>query len=200
MNLGDEFIRTEAQQWELLRAGNTAVFEEVFKSYYSLLFNYCLRFQNDEDEIKDCLQILFLTIWERREYLGPTTSIRGYLLASLRRLVLKRIKENSKYLTIDPDTFDFQPELSSEALMIREQTTQDNLRLLQQALESLPTRQKEALYLKFYGEQSFAEIAEIMDISTRAVYKLIYKGLDTLSAELRLTTDKVPFLFNFILL
>ncbi|WP_247231498.1 RNA polymerase sigma factor [Telluribacter sp. SYSU D00476] len=199
MKLESVISRTEAQQWELLRAGDPAVFEQVFKSYYNFLYNYCLRLQDDEDEVKDCIQILFLNLWERREYLGPTTSIKAYLLASLRRLVLKRMKAGTIFQVIDPDTFDLQPELSSEAIMIRDQTVKDNLQLLQRALDKLPVRQKEALYLKFYGEQSFAEIATVMSISTRAVYKLVYKGLDSLAEELRMSPSKLPFLMNFLL-
>jgi RNA polymerase sigma factor (sigma-70 family) len=199
MKLESVISGTEAQQWELLRAGDSAVFEQIFKSYYNFLYNYCLRLQDDEDEVKDCIQILFLNIWERREYLGPTTSIKAYLLASLRRLVLKRMKAGNIFQAIDPDTFDLQPELSSEAIMIRDQTVKDNILQLQRALDRLPVRQKEALYLKFYGEQSFAEIATVMSISTRAVYKLIYKGLDTLGEELRVSPSKLPFLINFLL-
>ncbi|TDB65331.1 RNA polymerase sigma factor [Arundinibacter roseus] len=187
MNLNQDENRTDALLWESLKAGNVSVFESIFKTNYGFLFNYCLRFHDDEDEIKDCIQILFLTIWERREFLGTTTSIRNYLLASLRRLVLKRMRDQNGRMGIDLDTFNLQTELSVEAQLIQDQSIKENLILLQQSIEKLPERQKEALYLKYFGNQSFAEIAAVMNITTRAVYKLIYKALDTLNDELRFT-------------
>lgn len=182
---GDDF-----SQWEALKNGNVDAFEEIFKANYGFLVNYCSRFQKDEDEIKECIQILFITLWERRAFLGTTTSIRNYLLASLRRLLLKRKKEQAKKVELDSDTFLLHTELSVEALLINDQSFIENQKLLQQSISRLPERQKEAIYLKFYGDQSFSEIAGIMNITTRAVYKLIYKALDTLSEALRKSPTK----------
>ncbi len=174
----------DAVHWESLKGGSSSAFEAIFRTYYEFLFNYGLRFQADEDEVKDCIQMLFLTIWERRESLGPTTSIRNYLLASLRRLILKRMKLEPTRVEMDADTFDVQVELPLETTLILDQATAENLALLHRSMEKLPERQKEAIYLKYYGDQSFAEIAAIMNITSRAVYKLIYKALDSLNATL----------------
>ncbi len=180
----------DAGLWDSLKSGNTSVFESIFKTYYGVLYNYCLRFDEDEEEIKDCIQILFITIWERREFLGPTTSIRNYLLASLRRLILKRRKSQSGRVELDSETFTMDMELSVEAKLILDQSDLDTVDLLHRSIEKLPLRQKEALYLKFYGNQSFAEIALVMNITTRAVYKLIYKSLDSLNEEITQTRGR----------
>jgi RNA polymerase sigma factor (sigma-70 family) len=184
MALNDAQPESDDFYWELLKRGSTSAFETIFRNYYEFLYNYGLRFQNDEDEIKDCLQVLFITIWERRESLGPTTSVRNYLLASLRRLILKRMKGQTARLEIDEDSFHLQVELPFEATLIRDQTATENMELLRRSMEKLPERQKEAIYLKYFGDQSFAEIAAIMSITPRAVYKLIYKALDTLNITL----------------
>lgn len=176
--------QSDADYWESMKEGSEAAFEAIFRIHYEFLFNYGLRLHDDEDEIKDCIQVLFLTIWERRQFLGATTSVRNYLLASLRRLVLKRMKLETSHLKIDPETFHFQVEAPIEATLIRDQSELENSILLQRSLEKLPERQKEAIYLKYYGGQSFGEIAAIMGITTRAVYKLIYKALDSLNALL----------------
>ncbi len=175
---------SDTLQWESLKKGSASAFEAIFRTYYESLFNYGLRFQADEDEVKDCIQVIFITIWERRDTLGTTTSIRNYLMASLRRLILKRMKLESTRVKMDADTFDLQVELPLETTLILDQATAENMALLHRSMEKLPERQKEAVYLKYYGDQSFAEIAAIMNITTRAVYKLIYKALDSLNATL----------------
>lgn len=182
--------------WNMLRAGSGEAFEEIFRHYYPSLLNYGLRFNKDEEEVKDCIQILFMKIWERKAFLGNSDSIRNYLLASLRRLILKRAKANPMTVALEDDDSLFHVELSVEMQMIRDQTLKENVLSLQNAIQNLPARQKEALYLRFYNEQSFGEIALIMNISTRAVYKLIYKALDALNEELAPQGRDVPFVLG----
>ena len=193
-------ISTADPLWESFKAGNYAAFEKIFRVHYSFLLNYGLRFNPDDDEVKDCIQILFLNIWERKEYLGISDSIRNYLMASLRRLILKRLKMNSVFVELTHEDPEFQIELSPESQMIYDQTVTENRNMLNGAIQSLPDRQKEALYLKFYNDHSFADIAVIMNISTRAVYKLIYKALDSLNEELVPQAGKTLFMVSSYLL
>ncbi|OJV15467.1 MAG: hypothetical protein BGO21_31240 [Dyadobacter sp. 50-39] len=185
--------------WDMLRAGSSEAFEQIFRHYYPSLLNYGLRFNKDDDEVKDCIQILFMNIWERKAFLGNSDSVRNYLLASLRRLILKRVKASAMTIALDDDDSLFHVELSAEMQMIHDQTLKENVLSLQNAIQNLPARQKEALYLRFYNEQSFGEIALIMNISTRAVYKLIYKALDALNEELAPEGRDVPFVLGVYL-
>ncbi len=187
-------------QWESMRSGNPAAFEKIFKHYYPVLFNYGTRLHPEEDEVKDAIQSLFLSIWERRGFLGPTTSVHNYLLASLRRLLHRRSLAIRKLHSIKPADQDFHAELSIESHLIRDQTEREAFRQLNKAFEQLPARQKEAIYLRFYGGQDFAQIALIMDISVRAVYKLIYKGLEHLQQELHKYHIDPGFLLAFLIL
>jgi len=181
--------------WDSLKAGDNASFEQIFKQYYRALLNYGMRLNHDEDEIKDCIQILFLTIWERKESLGDSDSVKNYLLASLRRLVIKRMNAaKNTFVSIDDSDIAFHADLSVEAQMIRDQNCCDNINALQTAISKLPHRQKEALFLRFYSDQSFADIAAVMDISTRAVYKLIYKALEALNEDLAPYSKSISFL------
>jgi len=187
---------TAAPLWDMLRAGSGEAFEQIFRHYYPSLLNYGLRFNKDDEEVKDCIQILFMNIWERKAFLGNSDSIRNYLLASLRRLILKRAKASPITIALDDDDSLFHVELSVEMQLIRDQTLKENVISLQNAIQNLPARQKEALYLRFYNDQSFGEIALIMNISTRAVYKLIYKALDALNEELAPQGRDVPFVLG----
>lgn len=189
-------LSSDSQLWDLLKKGDVNAYEEIFKSHYQLLTNYGLKLNRDKEEVKDCLQVLFSTLWERRAHLGPCNSIRSYLLASVRRLILKRLSEKSKLVELDPKKLKFYVELSAETHLIIDQTAKKRIALLQQAIEQLPERQKEALYLKFYGDESFADIATTMDISTRAVYKLIYKALDNLSEQMNTSSSDISSLLS----
>jgi RNA polymerase sigma factor (sigma-70 family) len=47
-------------------------------------------------------------------------------------------------------------------------------------INTLPPRQKEIIFLRFYEGLSYDEIADIMSISINSAYKLLYKALENL--------------------
>jgi RNA polymerase sigma factor (sigma-70 family) len=47
-------------------------------------------------------------------------------------------------------------------------------------MNSLSARQKEVIYLRYFEELSYDEIASIMHISVKATYKLSARALDSL--------------------
>lgn len=198
MNADQKPSVNESLIWDAFRNGEAKAYEQIFRSNYSFLLNYGYSLNPNWDEVKDCLQSLFANLWERRAHLGKCNSIRSYLTASARRIILKKIQESSNHPTVDLDynQLKFHIELSSEATMIINEDLQSRVDALQESIKNLPERQKEALYLKFYGEQSFAEIGHAMDISTRAVYKLIYKALDNLGEDMSTSTRYISSILS----
>jgi RNA polymerase sigma factor (sigma-70 family) len=175
---------SEEDLWMDFKEGDVQAYEFIFKKHYNLLYNYGLKITRDGDETRDCIQQLFAGLWESRQRLGSSNSIRSYLLASLRRMILRRVNEKYRFVDIDSINCEFHVEVSSELKYIKDQVEIDQVKLLWDAIQKLPDRQKEALYLKYYNGHSFSEIALIMGITTRGVYKLIYKALDHLAIKI----------------
>lgn len=190
---------TEEDLWIAFKKGDEQAYEFMFKHYYTCLLNYGLKINRDTEEIKDCIQQLFVGLWESRLRLGSNNSIKSYLLASLRRIILRRLKVRFQYINIDQISPSFHVETSVEFKYINQQKEIERAEMLSALIEKLPDRQKEALYLRFYGDHSFSEIAEIMGITTRGVYKLIYKALDHLSMEIAEKKSIITHLLSILL-
>lgn len=171
--------------WTAFKAGDKSAFEFMFRSHYELLLNYGLKLNRDEDDVKDYIQQLFSKLWESRLRLCQNNSIKGYLLASLRRMMLRGSKKQAKFLEMGSLTAQFHLHLAVENRFFKNERERIQIEYLNELLKSLPRRQKEAIYLKYYGEHRFAEIAEIMGISTRVVYKLVYKAMANLSEQVK---------------
>jgi RNA polymerase sigma factor (sigma-70 family) len=172
---------SEEDLWLDFKEGDVQAYEFIFKKYYNLLFNYGLKITRNAEETRDCIQQLFARLWESRQRLGSSISIRGYLLASLRRMILRRLSDKYRFVNIEDVSCEFHVEASTELKYIKSQAETEQVKLLWDVIQKLPDRQKEALYLKYYNDHSFDEIALIMGITTRGVYKLIYKALDHLA-------------------
>ncbi len=171
----------DSELWEAFKKGDTRAFELMFKENYEFLINYGSKFNNDSEEVADCVQQLFAGLWESRNRLGSNDFVRGYLLASLRRMILRKNKRNRPFIDLGNLNPKFMLEVAVENGFLRRTYDKERSELVAELIDTLPSRQKEALYLRFYAEQSFSEIGLVMGITTRAVYKLIYKALDKMA-------------------
>jgi RNA polymerase sigma factor (sigma-70 family) len=165
-------------RWQQFCAGDKSAFGEITEFNYAALYHYGTRFTADRDLIKDCLQDLFLEIWEKRESLSYISAIRPYLFQALRNNLLYRIRKQSVFSEIlENETAD---DVSPESDWIINETDQLTSTRLKQAIESLPKRQREALYLKYYENLSYEEIAVVMGLQRQAVANYLQYGIQKL--------------------
>ncbi|MEM6763591.1 MAG: sigma-70 family RNA polymerase sigma factor [Bacteroidota bacterium] len=167
--------------WQALKNGNKSSLERIYKDHVEHLIRYGYRFSQDIQLIEDCLQDLFIELWKNREGLGNTSSIRPYLMVSLRRKLIKKINKYQLHQAdLEPDTYDFQVDLDIEQLMIQDEHSEEQLKKIQTAFQSLSDRQKEAIYLKYYQDMDYGDIAEAMGINYQSVRNLVFRAVSSL--------------------
>ena len=165
-------------RWQQFCADDKTAFSEIAELNYSALYHYGTRFTVDRDLIKDCLQDLFLEIWEKRHSLSNIAAIKPYLFQSLRNNLVRRVRKQSCFSNIHDD--DVQDDISPELNWIIQETDQLTSNRLRQAINSLPKRQKEALYLRYYEDLSYEEIATVMGLQRQAVANYLQYGIQKL--------------------
>lgn len=176
----------DAALWNAFRAGDRAALDVVYQQHVKPLYNYGFKLTQDKDLVEDGIQDIFVELWEKRERLGPTDSIRFYLFKVLRRTLLRRQAQNQRQLVNPAFLENALLEESFEVRLIVEQSTNHNRSIVQKALDHLSGRQREVIFLRFYDELTFEEIALTMDIDVKSVYKLTYKALDSLRKKISL--------------
>lgn len=176
-NLHEAYLLT---RWQQFCAGDKHAFGEVTESYYVALHHYGTRFTTDRDLIKDCLQDLFLELWEKRESLLRVASIKPYLFQSLRNNLLRNIKKQAKFFDASDPRHEPLDEVYPESDWIINETEQLTSHRLKKAIESLPKRQREALYLRYYENLSYEEIAAVMGLQRQAVANYLQHGIQKL--------------------
>lgn len=162
--------------------GSQAALAQLSTVYYSSLYHYGTKFTNDRELIKDCLQDLFLEIWEKRDRMLEVRNPKSYLFQAFRNNLLYRTKNATRYKGITESDMDQLGTYSPEAEWISKEV-ESNLGLkLGQTFERLPKRQREAPYLRYYEDLSYDEIAEIMGLRRQAVANYIQYGIQKLRA------------------
>lgn len=138
--------------------------------------------------MKDCLQDLFQDLWSSRTHLAPNVQhIRYYLLSSLRRRLLRALRKDRRYQHRESwEAFEFEYTLPQENQLIINETIEEQKRLLQKALSGLTRRQREAIYLRFFQNLRYDEVADIMSMQVDSVYNTISKAIGLLKKQLPL--------------
>lgn len=179
----------EHQLWQQFLAGDSSAFQTLMTDYFRTLFRYGSRFSRDKEFIKDCIQDLFLYLWEHRASLRADVAIKPYLMVSLRRLMhrsLPNTTHSDEFTDDKVNPFDFT--FSVEEQYIQQETTGNQIRQMKQLLDLLPPRQKEVLYLKYFQELERDEIAEIMGIVPQTVSNLMQLAIKQLRQHISITT------------
>jgi RNA polymerase sigma factor (sigma-70 family) len=179
-------LSPDAQWLQQLQHDDAAGLAQLMGKYYRDLFHYASKFTRDEGLVRDCIQEVFISLWERRSTAPAILSPRHYLLRAVKNKVLKALykKDQQGYPFDLPDEYDFFQEFDIEQLIIQKQLSEENAQKLKQALSSLSKRQHEAIYLKFYQHLDQEQIAEQMDISRQSVYNLLSESLQKLRSVL----------------
>jgi len=168
-----------------LRASDRSAYAAVFEALYEPLFRYVRSLTTERTVARDIVQDVFVRLWDSREELDPSQSLKAYLYRTARNLTYNHhrnretrsnkaddIRRDSNVRPAPPDL----PDAAAEAEWL-----EDHLRAW---IADLPTRQREALILSRFEGMTHDEIAEVMDISPRTVNNHIVRALKRLRSHL----------------
>jgi RNA polymerase sigma factor (sigma-70 family) len=140
-----------------------------------------MRVVSDKELVKDTIHDLFVKLWNHKANLGEVTAIRSYLLVSLRSTLYNKVRQGSRMVVTElNESLPFEMVFSVESEFIKKENQSVQTQKLIEALNQLTARQKEVIYLRYFEEMEYEEIAGIMNITVKATYKLTARGLDAL--------------------
>lgn len=169
----------EPQLWNMMTQGNEKAFEILYSRYYDSMFYYGSRYRFDQSLIEDCIQDVFVHIFNNRA-LGSVQYIQAYLLRSLRNMLLGQLS-----LQKNDSLEDIPFELTIEDSMFEELFPKDDGELkvgkkLVAILQTLTEKQKNVLYLRYVKGLTFNEIAEMLNINSQSVQNQLSRTLFSL--------------------
>lgn len=160
---------------QLLHNDEDQFMEYIFRTYYAPLCKTVYNITRDSDAAEDIVQDVFMKVWRRKSQLDFSKSIKSYLFRSSVNTALNYLEKNRRNTSME------ESEAGSMRMAIN--TTEDAIgyqevnHRIQQALETLPPKCRTVFSLSRYDELSYAEIAEQLDISVKAVEKHMGKAL-----------------------
>ncbi|MEX0314056.1 MAG: RNA polymerase sigma factor [Allomuricauda sp.] len=167
--------------WSKFRAGDKAAFESVYNSCVDDMYAFGLKIDSDQELIKDCIQEVFIDIFEHRNAISEPNNIKFYILKALKHTIFrKQKKERKKAKFHEQPELNFSAGYNFEDKRILSELDEEKKRLVNQALETLSAKQKEIMYLRFSVGLNYNEISEIVNIDHSSVRKQVYRAIKKL--------------------
>jgi RNA polymerase sigma factor (sigma-70 family) len=168
--------------WDNMITGDKEAFLAIYHNHYQALFYYGFSLTADRELTKDCIQELFLDIWNTRPTLNKEVeNIQSYLFTWLRRKISRKQLRLSKDRDYQHSVEGSQSgEFCYEELLIAFQQTEEKKEQLKRALETLTKKQLEIIRLKFFDNLSYTEISAKTSLTTRTVYNIIHLAITRL--------------------
>ena len=194
-----EILNDDIAMWQSFKSGDKDCFKTLYFKYYSNLFEYGMRISSDRELVKDTIHDLYIKLWNNKANLGDVTAVMPYLLVSLRSTLYNSLQKNSRKPVVEmTENIPFEIVFSVESDYIKKETTSVQNEKLTDALNLLTPRQKEVIYLRFFEELEYAEIAAIMEITVKGVYKLTARALETLRQIVSISDKLLCVIFTLL--
>ncbi len=178
--------QNDGKLWSELKSGNKAAFIAIYNQYIGDLIRYGCQLVNDKTLVEDTVQDLFVSLWEKKNNQADVHNIKFYLLSSTRRMLLRKVKKERLFITAPTHThrmFEIVPSALDEK--IRKSEEKELLNKIRQVVESLTDRQREIIYLKFYQNLSYKQIAEMLNLDQKYTYNLAARAFSSFKEKFK---------------
>ncbi|WEK21560.1 MAG: RNA polymerase sigma-70 factor [Candidatus Pedobacter colombiensis] len=168
---------------EAIRKQDKKVFELFYKKYYKQLFALAYRYVGQMEVAEEIVHDLFVTVWNKADQLNIQQSVKSYLFKAIVNSSLNYIKKEKMqtekrlaYLAVQDNEVSLDEE--------NKDTDEKLLKSLEEALELLPAKCKQVMYLSRFGKLKQQEIANQMEISLKTVKNHLTYGFQKLREHL----------------
>lgn len=174
--------RDDIDWWNAFKKGDREAFDNLFRRYYPVLTQFGSKICTDREMLEDAIQDLFIECWQSRST-TPVQSVKAYFFKALKYKLFRQIRlQNQQAQRLNsPDQIPFT--LPHEHFIVRGEEDAQRTRQIQEAIDSLPVRQKEIIYLRIYQGLGYEEISEVMNINYQVARNLFYQSVKSLRLQ-----------------
>jgi RNA polymerase sigma-70 factor, ECF subfamily len=158
-----------------LAEGNPFGIEEIYCFYYPKLYRFSKKLLKLEAGIDDIIQEVFLKIWQNRNHIKSADTFNAFIFTITRNLLLNELRNRLNNQKMRDKIGKLS--VSTEYSLVEEEEYYDIKRIVDQAINELPSRQKEIFRLSRDQGLSYKEIAHILHITPKTVEFHISKSI-----------------------
>ena len=161
-------------------AGDTRSYEELVRRYERLVGRILYPYARRETSAEDLTQETFLRAYDRLETFNPEYRFKTWLLTIANNLGVDTLRRRREVVEFNQEVHSGSAGGPEDAAL-----ESDRARAVQKAIESLPETYGVPLILRYTEDMSYAEIAEVLDLTVAAVKSRLFRARNMLAEKLR---------------
>jgi RNA polymerase sigma-70 factor (ECF subfamily) len=180
-------LEQERELVSRIRSGDAAAFERLYAEYAAGLLAFAYTQLRSREVAEELVQELYLNLWKYREKWVLTRSLKAYLFGALRNRISSYRRTMAARHELQQGTTDGEAVLAALPSGARSDDLVHEAELreaIERAVSALPRRCRETFLLVRRQHLSYAEAAEVMGISVKAVEMNIVRAFSALRREL----------------
>lgn len=176
---------SDQQTAELLKAfvaGNSTAFTRLYSMHVNMLYNYGCRLTTDMELLKDCIQDVFIKIYNKQSELDSVLNFKSYLYISLKNKLCDESRKRIHLSGVAVEELDVVAGESVEKDYIAGENTRHTHSFINRMLDKLSPRQRQAIEMYYIEEQKYEEICVTLNMNYQSVRNLIHRGMTKMRA------------------
>jgi RNA polymerase sigma-70 factor (ECF subfamily) len=164
----------------LVRGGRSAAFDELVRRHQRRVLGVAARYVRSAALARDLAQNTFLELYRAGPSYQPRGSFTSFLYSILQnqcRMIRRSARSDERRLAAvasqPPDPLD--PQTSAATVLARERA-----RDVQRALDALSEKLRAVVVLRYSGELSYQEIADVLAVPVGTIKRRLFDALDKL--------------------
>ncbi len=155
------------------RLCSETVFRTVFQSHFKLLRNFLVFRFRDVERAEDTAQNAFVILWENCGKIR-TEQAKSFLYTTAIRLSLNLVKHDKVVSKFELVARPSEAHHESPEFVLLENELKSRL---EKAINDLPEKQRTVFLMNRFENQTYTEIASLLDISVKTVEKRMHQAL-----------------------
>ena len=163
---------------ERVRASDSVAFEQLFRRYAEPLYDCAYGYVASRDAAQEVVQQLFVELWERRRVWQVSGTVATYLYRAVRNGSLNALRDGRRRMRLGERAYEG-PGIEQEV------EAADLARAVARIVARLPERCREVFRLNRYHHLTYAEVAQVLNLSVKTVELHMARALRELRARIR---------------
>ena len=176
-----------------IQQGDGEAYALFYERHRTAMYLSAYHLLRDDEDARDAVQELFITVWQHAGRIDSGGNIKGYLYTVLRNRILTAMSR-SKYFD---DYINSYLAFEQQAVAATEETVlaRELEQLLEEKIRQLPPKMREVYELSWNDHLSNKEIAERMSLSEGTVKQHKHQAMRILRGQLQRLVSVMVFFF-----
>lgn len=166
--------------FDQFRQGDVNAFSRLYDLNINMLFNYGCKLTNDMELLRDCVQDVFVKMFNKRNELAAVQNFKSYILISLKNKLCDEARRRTHYSATAVEEFDMVATENVEMDYLAAEKVKSQHSTISRLLDKLSPRQRQAIELYYIEEKKYEDICELLSMNYQSVRNLIHRGMSRL--------------------